>query len=127
MFVSSYSYICVLIQLHMYPHTATYVSSYSYICVLIQLIRSAKKGEDEDEESEKEKVKDVLQQHVLDRAGKYLTNDLRATAAGKPPASRGSNRRREPSVAAPGLYSGAMPRENVFSKAPVFVKAPGIY
>ncbi len=33
---SSY-YICVLILLHMCPHTTTYVSSYYYICVLILL------------------------------------------------------------------------------------------
>jgi hypothetical protein len=36
-YVSSYSYICVLVLLHMCPHTPTYVSSYSYICVLILL------------------------------------------------------------------------------------------
>ena len=60
---------------------------------MLQLIRSAKRGEDESE-----KEKDMLQQQLLDRAGKYLTNDLQATAA-----SRGSNRRREPSVAAPGM------------------------
>jgi hypothetical protein len=36
-YVSSYSYICVLILLYMCPHTPIYVSSYSYICVLILL------------------------------------------------------------------------------------------
>jgi hypothetical protein len=35
--VSSYYYICVLIQLHMCPHTTIYVSSYYYTCVLILL------------------------------------------------------------------------------------------
>jgi cbb3-type cytochrome oxidase subunit 1 len=35
--VSSYYYLCVLILLHMCPHTTTYVSSYYYICVLILL------------------------------------------------------------------------------------------
>jgi hypothetical protein len=35
--VSSYYYICVLILLHMCPHTTTYVSSYYYICLLILL------------------------------------------------------------------------------------------
>ena len=104
-------HICVLILLHMCPHTAIYVFSYTYICllillhmcphtpicVLIQLIRSAKRGEGDDEESEKEP--DMLQQQLLERAGKYLTTDLRATAA-----SRGSNRRRDLSVTAPGIY-----------------------
>jgi hypothetical protein len=44
MYVSSYCYICVLIQLYMCPHTlymcphtTIYVSSYCYICVLIQV------------------------------------------------------------------------------------------
>jgi hypothetical protein len=31
-YVSSYHYICALIQLYMCPHTATYVSSYCYMC-----------------------------------------------------------------------------------------------
>ncbi len=35
--MTSYCYICVLILLHMCPHTATYVSSYCYICALILL------------------------------------------------------------------------------------------
>ena len=32
-----YCYTCVLILIHMCPHTAIYVSSYCYICVLILL------------------------------------------------------------------------------------------
>jgi hypothetical protein len=36
-YMSSYSYICVLIQLYMCPHTAIHVSSYSNICVLIHV------------------------------------------------------------------------------------------
>jgi hypothetical protein len=34
-YASSYYYICVLILLHMCPHTTTSVSSYYYICVLM--------------------------------------------------------------------------------------------
>ena len=33
LYVSSYYYICVLILLHLCPHTSTHVSSYFYICV----------------------------------------------------------------------------------------------
>ena len=36
-YVSSYSYMCVLILLYMCPHTPIYISAYSYICVLILL------------------------------------------------------------------------------------------
>jgi hypothetical protein len=36
-YVSSKYYMCVLILLHMCPHTTTYVSAYCYICVLILL------------------------------------------------------------------------------------------
>ena len=37
-YVSSYHSIGVLILLHMCPHTTTHVSSYYYICVLILLL-----------------------------------------------------------------------------------------
>ena len=33
----AFCYMCVLIQLHMCPHFATYLSSFCYICVLILL------------------------------------------------------------------------------------------
>jgi hypothetical protein len=36
-YVSSYSYRCFLILLHVCPHTTIYVFSYSYVCVLILL------------------------------------------------------------------------------------------
>jgi hypothetical protein len=42
-YVSSYCFICVLILLHMCPHTSTYVSSYYYIsaasCYFISSVR----------------------------------------------------------------------------------------
>jgi hypothetical protein len=37
MYVSSYSYICVLMLLYVCPHTPIYVSSCSYVCVLMLL------------------------------------------------------------------------------------------